>query len=887
MTLQRRLFLGISLGLAVIMLFFGLTTIFFRSSDRFVADDLSPNLNIASLYERLEDYWTDAGDEIRGNVLNESFSGPLLPEGKWEKINEITGELGKLVILPAERTRLLEIESVLGSYSRQLQVLERTISQRMVLTSRERQKHSQGAEMLAKKATELTEGFTRMMEDFSNALREPEFRSGLATTSALMSKISRIEKDLLIANGDVSLYIAQRRLYPVSGAKASERASLLNRILKRLQAVVFLLEKSLDDSKTPVHTRILTGIRKRIQDFRGSLQTLGDELERVDSERLEIDDLVSGLWEEVEKIRVKGLAMVHTESVFFWMKISTSSATLMSRTRAYFRYSIVILTLSLIGGLYLLFFFPRTVGKPLGRLLRAVKGYQFGEEFEVLPQTRIPEIDSIGEAFHKMAGMLKTQGMLQMGYLKTILEFDKINRTLVMTSSESPQESLNRLEKTINDILNQLVENCPQIDLVKVMRRSGSKGGEFLERLGDPQFNERFRGSPEFSAYCSSTGWSEDGSSTQPERIGLSEPLSGWYFENQLGFGSSYEEKSFFQPAFRVSPILENPVLRNRKFEQGLGGCLYCEALRSNTPDSDGDDPGNSGAIGMLFVYFQSPSTFLSGQDVYFIQIMSSLVAIAVETAGLLEEKEEKTRLRYHLQMAGEIQENLLPKAFPDFPGLRISRAWKPAAEVGGDFYDFFPLDDRRLAILVADASGKNVPAAMIMTVFKTTLSTLDLSSMDAGEVLTRANVILQKNITSDRFITAMYVIIDSETGKVALGCAGHLPAIVVSGKGVELAIHEKALPEIPMGILDHRYSQTEFTLNRGDLLVIFTDGVTEARNPDGEEYEMGRLKRFLSRPRGLAPAEDLLEDVTGFAADAPQHDDITLVTVEFLGRKK
>jgi sigma-B regulation protein RsbU (phosphoserine phosphatase) len=130
-----------------------------------------------------------------------------------------------------------------------------------------------------------------------------------------------------------------------------------------------------------------------------------------------------------------------------------------------------------------------------------------------------------------------------------------------------------------------------------------------------------------------------------------------------------------------------------------------------------------------------------------------------------------------------------------------------------------------------------------------------------------------------------MYVIIDSVTGSVELASAGHNPAFVSSGRGHDLVLREKTVKCLPLGILeDYEYQTITFSLSAGDLLLLYTDGVTEARDTDENEFGESRLKRFLARPRGKNPADDLLKEIQEFSRLAVQHDDITAVTVEYNG---
>jgi sigma-B regulation protein RsbU (phosphoserine phosphatase) len=240
------------------------------------------------------------------------------------------------------------------------------------------------------------------------------------------------------------------------------------------------------------------------------------------------------------------------------------------------------------------------------------------------------------------------------------------------------------------------------------------------------------------------------------------------------------------------------------------------------------------------------------------------------------------------LEMAAEIQAGLLPRTIPDIPFLRLSHLNKPAYEVGGDYYDFFQLDPdgERFGVVIADASGKNVPAAILMTVFKTTLATMDLANLSAGKVLTQSNLILKKMGIEDRFITAMYVIFHTSASTIEVACAGHNPGLLVSGRGYERSIAEISADGVPLGIIEMEYDSKTYKIKPNDLLLLYTDGVTEARNEQGDEFGISGLKKFLARPRGKVPAQDLYEDIKAHTQQAHQHDDITAVAVEFLGKK-
>ncbi|HOY69138.1 MAG TPA: PP2C family protein-serine/threonine phosphatase, partial [Candidatus Ozemobacteraceae bacterium] len=506
-------------------------------------------------------------------------------------------------------------------------------------------------------------------------------------------------------------------------------------------------------------------------------------------------------------------------------------------------------------------------------------------------QSDTEEIHTLAESFHNLAFSLHEQAEINKTYLKTIQKLTEIYSEL--ESDKAEMVGINkeaRLENAVGKVLELLRDTLPGIGLVKIMRKSPESvetPAGFL-RLGAPQFTQEFLSSHEYFPYAASTGLPTDHRQDQGrEFLPLHEGLTGWYCDNKmLGIQCSDDDRSFFRRSLPLPAIQDNPVLRGRTHEQGLNGCLLLLPLLTPIQAGEATLLSDPEYDEVLFVYFPDPDTRLSLQDVSFIKIIADQLASIIETDKLMTAADKKKKLDTQLQMAREIQENLLPQKTPVIPGLGISRISKSAAEVGGDYYDFFDLGSKRLGLVIADASGKNVPAAIIMTVFKTTLSTMELTKLSAGEVLTRANDIIQLNITNDRFITAMYAIIDATTGEVELACAGHNPAVVVSRRNGPPTLEERSASGLPLGIVSMKYQPTRFTMKPGDLLVLYTDGVTEARNPDAEEYGAERLKRFLGGQQRTDPARALLDDIGLFTGDAPQYDDITAVTVEFKGNK-
>ncbi len=242
------------------------------------------------------------------------------------------------------------------------------------------------------------------------------------------------------------------------------------------------------------------------------------------------------------------------------------------------------------------------------------------------------------------------------------------------------------------------------------------------------------------------------------------------------------------------------------------------------------------------------------------------------------------------LNVATNIQKSMLPCIFPAFEDrdeIDIYATMDPAKEVGGDFYDFFMVDERHLAIVMADVSGKGVPAALFMVIGKTLIKDHSTPGRDLGEVFSEVNNLLCESNSEGLFITAFEGVLDMVTGEFNFVNAGHeMPFICKAGGDFE---PYKIRPGFVLaGMENIRYRAGSMMLEPGDKIFQYTDGVTEATNAANELYGMERLGKVLNRVKAGAPGEILpavKADIDAFVAEAPQFDDITMLCLEYRKR--
>jgi sigma-B regulation protein RsbU (phosphoserine phosphatase) len=261
---------------------------------------------------------------------------------------------------------------------------------------------------------------------------------------------------------------------------------------------------------------------------------------------------------------------------------------------------------------------------------------------------------------------------------------------------------------------------------------------------------------------------------------------------------------------------------------------------------------------------------------------LASVAAIRVENNRLIESRLDRERLERELALASEIQQRFQPTAPPIVPGYELQGISFPCYEIGGDYYDFIERDDGRLVIALGDVSGKGTAAALLMSSLHAAVHAQSASHDSLVGTISAVNRYLADNIPSNRFVTLFYAELDPESGALSFLNAGHNPPLIVHAAGT---VEQLASGGLPLGIKpDAEYREGRTQLQRGDVLCIYSDGVTEAVSPTGEEFGPTRLYEVVSRniDASAAGIRDRIESaLTKFAQGTSAADDITLVIVK------
>jgi serine phosphatase RsbU (regulator of sigma subunit) len=292
--------------------------------------------------------------------------------------------------------------------------------------------------------------------------------------------------------------------------------------------------------------------------------------------------------------------------------------------------------------------------------------------------------------------------------------------------------------------------------------------------------------------------------------------------------------------------------------------------------------------IGLLNLGPRLSQQEYSADDRKLLSDLSTQTAPAVRVAQLVrqqqQEAQERERIEQELRIARLIQQTLLPKTLPELDGYEVAAYYQPAREVGGDFYDFFDLEDGRLGLVVGDVTDKGVPAALVMATTRTMLRAAAQRLFSPGEVLRRANEALVTDIPPNMFITCLYAILEPESGHLVYANAGHdLPYRRKAGSSE--SAEELRATGMPLGLMPGMdYEEKEIVVAEGESVLFYSDGLVEAHDPQREMFGFPRLQGLVGAHRegGSSLIGYLLTELSRFTGeDWEQEDDITLVTLE------
>ncbi len=347
-------------------------------------------------------------------------------------------------------------------------------------------------------------------------------------------------------------------------------------------------------------------------------------------------------------------------------------------------------------------------------------------------------------------------------------------------------------------------------------------------------------------------------SSSEHEQFQLNQALLGWMYLNK-------------------KPLLLNKPLEDERFRgvrwEGSIRSLLCAPLIVK-----------SDLKGVLTAFNKRNEDGFSDEDLRLLAIIAAQSSQVIEHARLYEEEKAFLAMQEEVRLASKIQSDLLPKAAPALPGYEIAGRSIPAQVVGGDYFDFITLDQDRLAICLGDVTGKGLPASLLMANLQATLRGQSFVCPSPNECLTRSNRLLYHSTSPEKFATLFYAHLDSRNHTLSYSNAGHDFPFLFSGR--ETPDRLKAGGVMLGAFEEFPFEQGSVPLKQGDVLVISSDGISEAMNSNLEQFGEERLQSVILKHRGDPPSvliDKIIGAVRSHAGNQPQSDDMTLIVVKRL----
>lgn len=286
--------------------------------------------------------------------------------------------------------------------------------------------------------------------------------------------------------------------------------------------------------------------------------------------------------------------------------------------------------------------------------------------------------------------------------------------------------------------------------------------------------------------------------------------------------------------------------------------------------------------IGVVLLGGRPGQSAYGEDDLEYVRGLVDQAAVALENAWNFRETLDKKKLEKELELAADIQRRLLPASIPTAAQYEVAANTRPARHVGGDYYDAIAHGDGRITYCVADVSGKGIAASLLMSNFQASLRSFLSSGVALAETVTRMNGLMHASTAANKYVTAIFAQLNPASSQWSIVNAGHNDGVILRAGG---AVERLKAAGLAVGLLPGRtYAESSWVLGPGDVLALYSDGVTEANDPDENEFEIERLIEVL-RQNATRPAAEIVtaiyEAVDAFAATAPQYDDITVMILK------
>ncbi|EKD92445.1 MAG: Stage II sporulation E family protein [uncultured bacterium] len=819
----------------------------FQAFTQFLDVDQKSEIVLGRFYEQLMDKWFELSQYRVEAYFHSRAIDAALENSLLQELAEISKTLNHAVETHPRKEKWLAIKDLLSKYLSLLATFNSRMKEWQILIQKRASDNIQEPVFMSEKIASVSFFLGKVKENFKNhsfiASESPDYKTGIQELEEIGNAIASLKNAMAVSeSGKLNLLTfsnLETRIDTRYGlfynlvSSGSENLSESNR-------VVFNETKQTLHSLEEAFEIVLKGLKKRKYS------------------ELILEEAIHSMDREMRQIRNSGIDLCLNESNLLWQNIEKNTEALKSQIYEKFILRFLFLGFSLIIVLAALVFVPKTLSVPLENLRIRFLTVKPGESIKPAEIGPIREVNELEISFQTLVKKVADYVKLQTGYIQATTNLWSVLSILFSEPQKSEVFSLG-FSKSAAQLLMSLGKQIPQISFAEVFCLQD----ENLVLLCPAFAAEEFENTAKFIQYSSGLN---------PLR--LNESLCGWAYNqasiSPIGTDPGEAGPLFFQPvSTRVIPI-------SSELKKGLDGSFLAVKLNWR-----GQLVAGGLAPGLLFLYFDTLSGDLMPADFLFISSVAHQLTTISKMAELLGVQEKEREHSYQLSMAREIQQRMLPGKPPSIPGLGVNHIFQMANSVGGDFVEFFLLQDGGLGVVIADVCGKNLPAALYTMVLKAALQSSVVEPFSPVKIITQVNRVLFKMMQEGSFVTMLVGKIDPIGKLLTWSNGGHVP-IYLCRKTTTSSFHVETLvdPAFPLGICEEQFYERNYALNSDDLLLFLTDGVIECVNDKKERFGEGRLKDALMRFRPN-PIVGIMREIENFRDGVPYSDDIAMISVD------
>jgi HAMP domain-containing protein len=855
-----RIFLTV---LLFILLFLGLTLWSYRTFVNFIENDQRQELVTARNYELLTGVWLNLSNRrVEAFLLGIPLSSNE-EKGYLDEFIRITRDLEASLQGHPRLNGWMEIKGLIDKYLQEFERFQDALEKMSPQITKGEIPVMKFYRQLASDGLAFQSSFDTFQTEVASLWN---LKGGTPQEIVSLERWKQISDALTYVDKSLGTYL----LLVHSPATSTNRKLILqleeiiNRLKIRMDFITSMLTDIDDLATSSAELAVHHQFKARFIPLNRRLNAIVKDLVGEHMQSEDLDDFHA----RMRELRTQGILLCNREANSIWDDIQLDTQRLLQQIHEKFILRIGVLLVSFLFALGSLAILPSRISRPLETLRERFTALIPGEPVKAMAVSEIQEINDLEASFCGMVDRVNAGVKLHLRYFATIERIWDMVGSLEAKHVKGQSDLADMVRTGVDVILQFLGKQIQQVSAAALLE--SREGSPWM--LGTPYHGGELESTDELIRLREILNRMRDGKDSD----GFFARLMN---SPDVGIQLTKESKPGL-PETHTLPSLRSVLGRGEADHFPCPGSCLVIQLRVNTPSVlESENLG-------LFLYFHQEGLVLTEADRMFVGIIALQIISFFETVQFIALSRKEQHLSQQLAIAKGIQEAAIPRTVPPHPLLAIDSIIIMASAVGGDFYDFFPLDDGKYALAIADVSGKNIPAALLTMALKTSLKALPIQELEPVEVLEKLNQLLQRSISEDHFVTMLFCKLDPSGQTLQIANAGHMPGVILrkSLEGEPREVIHLEIPSVPLllGLNSGEFTHTEIAFRPGDSVFFYTDGVTDCRSENGMMLGGNRFMEILCALPQKSPAQELVKILERFRGKAVVIDDMAFIAVRF-----